>query len=129
MRTVRPHLLLCGWYRPGTGFTRVLEALLPALASHFSVTWLGVGYAGPAFIHPLGARVLPTNLHGGDLLGAIWLREHWQALAPDLLFALNDLWYLSHYNRELAALARQHDVPLVAYLPLDGRDPPAPALA
>ncbi|MCB1629376.1 MAG: glycosyltransferase [Xanthomonadales bacterium] len=129
MRTSRPHLLLCGWYRPGTGFTRVLEALLPELASHFSVTWLGVGYDGPAIDHPSGARVLPTNVHGGDIVGAIWLRDHWPDLRPDALFALNDLWYLSHYNRELAQLAQQHAVPMVGYLPLDGRDPPAAALA
>ena len=45
-REARPHLLLGGWYRPGTGFTRVLLALVPALRQHFRITWLGVGYRG-----------------------------------------------------------------------------------
>jgi len=42
----RPHLLLGGWYKPGTGFTRVLLAMLPYLRQHFRITWLGVGYQG-----------------------------------------------------------------------------------
>lgn len=124
----RPHLLLCGWYRPGTGFTRVLEALLPALLRRFRVTWLGVGYQGPPCEHPSGARILPTNLRGGDIVGAVWLAQHWEQLAPDGLLALNDLWYLSHYSRELALLPPSRPVPLVGYLPLDGRKPPAQAV-
>ena len=38
------HLLLFGWHAEGTGFTRVLREVLPHLARHYRITWMGVGY-------------------------------------------------------------------------------------
>jgi len=113
------HLVLCGWYRPGTGFTRVLQALLPYLVREYRITWVGVGYQGPPTDLAAGVRLLPTNLTGGDLMGAYALRLNWGALAADAILALNDLWYLKHYSRELTAIKGQ--VPMLGYLPLDGR--------
>ncbi len=115
----RPHLLLFGWYRPGTGFTRVLEALVPQLAQEYRITWMGVGYRGQAFDWAQGVRLEPTDLHGGDMVGAYGARLRWSELAPDIVFALNDPWYLEHYSRELAGCL--DGVPMVGYLPLDGR--------
>jgi glycosyltransferase involved in cell wall biosynthesis len=117
--TTRPHLLMGGWYKPGTGFTRVLQALLPYLRRHFRITWLGVGYRGEPVDLCDGVRLLPTNLHGGDLLGAYWAQANWQSLAPDAVFVLNDLWYLVHYSRAIGALTGAN-VPMIGYLPLDG---------
>jgi len=113
-----PHLLLFGWYRQGTGFTRVLQALLPHLTQFYRITWMGVGYQGPA--RQLGERVLlrPTNLHGGDLVGAYAARKEWASLAADVVLALNDPWYLEHYSRELGSALG--GVPMFGYLPLDG---------
>jgi glycosyltransferase involved in cell wall biosynthesis len=124
---MRRHLLLFGWYRPGTGFTRVLEAVLPALAARWRVTWFGVGWTGDPFDHPLGARVLPTNQRGGDLVGAYAAARDWETLAPDAVLALNDLWYLVHYTRALGERVRE--VPLVGYVPIDGRIDDPRALA
>ena len=115
----RPHLLLFGWYRPGTGFTRVLEAIVPHLARDSRITWMGVGYRGPVREWAHGVKLEPTNLAGGDMVGAYAARLRWKELAPDLIFALNDLWYLEHYSRELTPLLDR--VPMVGYLPLDGR--------
>lgn len=113
------HLLLCGWYRPGTGFTRVLQALLPYFLREYHITWVGVGYRGaPTDLAP-GVRLLPTNLTGGDLMGAYALRLNWDKLAADVILVLNDLWFLKHYSRELATV--KGGVPMFGYLPLDGR--------
>lgn len=114
----RPHLLLFGWYRPGTGFTRVLLALLPWLSRRFRVTWMGVGYQGEPLALSASVTLLPTNLRGGDMMGAYAARLAWDELAPDLVLALNDPWYLEHYPRELLAVAGP--VPLYGYMPLDG---------
>ncbi|MBS0206066.1 MAG: glycosyltransferase [Planctomycetes bacterium] len=114
----RPHLLLGGWYKPGTGFTRVLLAVVPYLRQHFRITWLGIGYQGEPFDLCEGVRVLPTNLRGGDQVGAYYARLNWHELAPDVVFALNDIWYLVHYSRELGELLGS--IPMVGYLPLDG---------
>lgn len=112
------HLLLLGWYRPGTGFTRVLESLLPLLAREFRVTWYGVGYRGEAFAPIDRVTVLPTNLRGGDLVGAYAAAAAWNELAPDAVLALNDLWYLKHYTHTLGPL--RGSVPMVGYAPIDG---------
>lgn len=113
-----PHLLLFGWHVDGTGFTRVLRALVPWFARHYRITWMGVGYQGePREVAP-GVLLRPTNLNGGDLMGAYAARLEWETLAPDAIFALNDPWYLAHYSREIAS--RLGDIPMVGYLPLDG---------
>lgn len=116
---VAPHLLLGGWYKPGSGFTRVLQALVPYLQAKFRITWLGVGYLGEPFDLCEGVRVLPTNVRGGDMVGAYYARKNWTTLAPDLVFVLNDLWYLTHYSSEFGML-ESPPVPMVGYLPLDG---------
>ncbi len=120
-----PHLLLFGWYREGTGFTRVLQALLPHLAQVYRITWMGVGYQGP--VRQLSERVQlrPTNLHGGDMVGAYAARKEWSTLGVDAVLALNDPWYLEHYSRELADVLDA--APMLGYLPLDG-DIPDPTL-
>lgn len=115
----QPHLLLGGWYKPGTGFTRVLLTLLPFLREHFKITWLGIGYRGEPVDLVDGVRLLPTNLRGGDITGAYYARLNWNTLTPDLVFLLNDLWYLVHYSRELTELTGAK-VPMIGYLPLDG---------
>lgn len=122
----KPHLLLFGWYRPGTGFTRVLESLLPWLSREYRVSWMGVGYQGEPFDWSPAVRVWPTNLRGGDLVGAYAAARQWEQLRPDAVLALNDLWYLIHYTRALGSMRGR--VPLVGYLPLDGKIPD-PALA
>ena len=127
MTSLKPHLLLFGWYRPGTGFTRVLEALIPTFAQEFRITWMAVGYQGDAFVWAPDVLVRPTNLRGGDMVGAYAARLEWAQLQPDLVFALNDVWYLVHYSRELAAI--RGSVPMVGYLPLDGLIPNAELLS
>ena len=117
-----PHLLLGGWYKPGTGFTRVLLAVIPFLRQHFRITWLGIGYQGEPFNVSDEVRVLPTNLRGGYLVGAYYVRQNWQELAPDVVFALNDIWYLVHYSRELAGVRSDDRIPTPGWR--DRRSPP-----
>ena len=119
MVQARPHLLLLGWYRPGTGFTRVLSALAQRLARHYRITWFGVGYQGPAQQLSDQVWLEPTNLRGGDMVGAYAVRARWQQLAVDAILALNDLWYLKHYSEVLGPIRGR--VPMLGYLPLDGR--------
>jgi glycosyltransferase involved in cell wall biosynthesis len=114
----RPHLLLFGWHVDGTGFTRVLRALVPFFAHRYRITWMGVGYQGePRELAP-GVLLRPTNLNGGDLMGAYAARLEWETLAPDAIFALNDPWYLAHYSREIGS--KVGSIEMVGYLPLDG---------
>jgi D-inositol-3-phosphate glycosyltransferase len=121
----RPHLLLFGWYSEATGFTRVLRAVVPHLARHYRITWMGVGYRGPTRSLLPHVTLEPTNLSGGDMVGAYSARLNWETLGADAVLALNDVWYLEHYSRELATMLGV--VPMLGYLPLDG-DIPDPRL-
>lgn len=125
MAVADPHLLLFGWYREGTGFTRVLQALLPFLAQRHRVTWMGLGYHGEPRRLAANVELRPTNLHGGDLVGAYQARLDWPSLCVDRVLALNDPWWLEHYPRELDRVLGE--VPMHGYLPLDG-DIPDPEL-
>ncbi len=114
----RPHLLLGGWYKPGSGFTRVLLSLLPFLQAKFRITWLGVGYHGEPFDLCDGVHVLPRmcgRRHGRSVLRP----QELESARSDLVFVLNDLWYLTHYSSEFGML-EDPLVPMVGYLPLDG---------
>lgn len=122
----RRRLLLFAWYRPGTGFTRVIETLFDDLARDVDITWIGIGHEGPARQWRPTVRLLPTRTLEGDLTGAYQARLDWDRLQPDCVLALNDIWYLEHYPRELGR--RMDQVPMFGYLPLDG-DIPDPALA
>lgn len=113
-----PHLLLFGWYREGTGFTRVLKTLLPFLAQRHRLTWMGVGYQGQPRRLAANVELRPTNLHGGDLVGAWQTRLDWSRLGADKVLAMNDPWWLEHYTRELRGVLGE--VPMYGYLPLDG---------
>ena len=115
----QPHLVLLGWYLPGTGFTRVLAALAARLAHQFRITWFGVGYRGDPLSLSENLFLQPTNLRGGDLVGAYAVRSRWDEIRPDAVLALNDLWYLKHYSEQLGPI--RGSVPMLGYLPLDGR--------
>jgi glycosyltransferase involved in cell wall biosynthesis len=114
-----PHLLVFGWYRPGTGFTRVLEALTSRWRQSFRMTWFGTGYQGPEHRLADNLKLVPTNLRGGDLMGIHAAKARWRELGADAIFALNDLWYLEHFSETLGPIREQ--VPMLGYLPLDGR--------
>jgi len=82
---------------------------------------MGIGYQGePRQLAP-NVMLYPTNLNGGDLVGAWQARLDWHDLQPDCVLALNDPWWLEHYPRELNQV--RGDVPLVGYMPLDGDIP------
>lgn len=117
----RPHLVVAGWHRPGTGFTRVLEALVARWQGRARVTWVGIGARGAPRALAAGVTLVPVTMGRGDPVGAYLIEEHWHEWRPDAVFVLNDLWYLEHYARVLGPI--RGNVPLVGYLPIDGAVP------
>lgn len=116
---MKPLLVVLGWYRPGTGFTRVLTMLTAQFRAHYRVRWYGVGYRDEPIELAPDLELAPTNRHGGDILGAYALARELPALRPAAIFVLNDVWHLAHYARVLAP--QRADARLVGYFPLDGR--------
>lgn len=117
----RKRLLVLGWYRPGTGFTRVLAQLTRYLAEDADVVWIGIGAEGEARDLDSGVRLLPVQMGRGDPVGAYLAAEHWSEIDPDAVFAYNDLWYLEHYARVLGPILGR--ARMLGYLPLDGEIP------
>jgi D-inositol-3-phosphate glycosyltransferase len=113
----RPRLLALGWHAPGTGFDRVLHAILSRLSTQWEVHLAGIGYQGPAFERD-GYRVHQTNPRGGDAMGAYAARELGASLSPDVLLVLHDVWHMARYERLLRPFAA--GTRRVVYLPLDG---------
>lgn len=118
-----PHVLVAGWYRHGTGFTRVLKELVSRFATSARITWIGIGATGAPRVIAPNVTLVPVQMGRGDPVGAYLIAEHWAQWQPDAVFALNDLWYLEHYARVLGPI--RGGVPLIGYMPLDGRIPEA----
>lgn len=117
----RRRLLVAGWYRPGTGFTRVLQALIHRFAVRADVIWIGIGAEGERRPIAAGVELIPVPTGRGDPVGAYLIRDALDTLRPDAILALNDLWYLEHYARVLGPVLGP--IPLSGYLPLDGAIP------
>jgi D-inositol-3-phosphate glycosyltransferase len=115
------HIVIAGWYRPGTGFTRVLQEIAARFVQRARVSWVGIGAEGERRILDNGVALWPVPSGCGDPVGAYLIRDNWAELAPDALLVLNDLWYLEHYARVLQPILA--GVPMLGYLPLDGSIP------
>jgi D-inositol-3-phosphate glycosyltransferase len=110
-------LIGVGAWLPGSGFTRVLSAVLGRLAASFDVHYIGLGYKGPTFVEG-GLTLHPSNLQGGDVFGAYQCAKMVQALDARLVLLLNDHWMLRAYPRTLGPLRDR--VRTIAYVPIDG---------
>ncbi len=117
----RPHIVVAGWCRNGTGFTRVLNEVISRLLKHARVTWVGIGATGDPRVLANGTTLVPVAMGRGDPVGAYLIRDAWSEWRPDAVLVLNDLWYLEHYARVLGPI--RGEVPMLGYLPLDGDIP------
>ncbi len=113
-------LIFTGLYKPGTGFTRVLQSLLPHLTATYEVHWLGIGYKGPSF-EENNYTVHPNNLHGGDMYGAQGTRQLAVDHGASIVVLLADLWMLKNFADTLSPQGRSFLV--AGYVPIDGLIP------
>jgi D-inositol-3-phosphate glycosyltransferase len=110
-------LIAIGWYRPGMGLSRVLHSSFRHLTAAWRIDVAAIGYDGPP-IDIDGLSIHPTNIDGGDALGAYAAIERFRTHGADVVLCFNDVWYMARY----AQVLRPHigRTPLVAYVPLDG---------
>lgn len=104
-------------YRPGTGFTRVLQSMFQQLKDDFEIHWIGIGYKGPVL--DFGYKIYPNNLLGGDMYGAQGAADLAWKIEADIVFLLCDFWMLKNFKKLL--IGDNNGWKNVAYLPLDGR--------
>jgi glycosyltransferase involved in cell wall biosynthesis len=113
-------LIAIGACHRQTGFTRVLWSILSRLGPRFDVHYIGIGYKGER-VQTGGVTLHPCNLRGGDVFGAYQGAALAQEIGARAVLCLNDLWMLKNYITPFAPILGR--VPVVMYVPLDGRLP------
>jgi D-inositol-3-phosphate glycosyltransferase len=75
-----------------TGFGRVAEYLLPALAKEHEVHVLATNWHGDYDAEAIKYKSYPAMAHGSDPFGSHRIAELVQTIKPDLVWVTNDLW-------------------------------------
>ncbi len=114
----KPTALAIGSYRPGTGFSRVLQGILPALGALYDTHLLAPSYPGPQKLQGR-VRIHPGDLRPEDPLGVNQAEVMVEELRPRLLFLYTELWLIRKYHSVFERMRR--DGKIVVYCPVDGR--------
>ena len=75
-----------------TGFGRVAEYLLPALAKEHEVSVLATNFHCDYHEEAIKYKTYPAMAHGSDPFGSHRIAELVQTIKPDLVWVTNDLW-------------------------------------
>lgn len=110
----KPHILLIGDGGIPTGFSRVLLSIFEQLTHKYTLSHLATGYQGDP--HGYLWDLYPAHL-GGDPYGIGRLPSLIEALRPDVVIALHDLWIQTEYMKVLRQYADQLKV--ILYCPVD----------
>ncbi len=108
-------LIILGETQVPTGYSRIVDALLPSFAQTFDVSQIALRLHRGAALPPWRLIVLDRSSHGSeenDLLGEIL------SVKPDLLLMVGDFGYVRRHVRLFDAI--EHNTRVVAYGPVDG---------
>jgi len=112
-------ILYCGDAFVETGFGRVAENLLPALAEHHEVSVLAVNYHGDPDPEAKKYEVYPAMLHGSDPFGSHRIGELVQKIKPDLVWVTNDIWIGISLWKAIKAFKESIGFKFFVYTPID----------
>src|SRR5262245_11641480 len=110
-------IVAIGFNTYGTGLTRVMHDIMRPLADRHEIHYLGIGYSGQT-IRDRGLTIHPTNPNGGDVFAAFQAKDMIEAIDPDIVFILHDIWMFDYYLRILGPYRDR--LKIVCYIPLDG---------
>lgn len=103
-----------------TGFGRVAEYLIPALnqAGH-EVHALSTNYYGDPNAMQKHCRMYPASAFGSDPFGSHRIAELVQAIKPELVFIVNDIWVAITLYDKIEPLKEKLDFKSCVYTPID----------
>jgi glycosyltransferase involved in cell wall biosynthesis len=102
-----------------TGFGRVAEHIIPALAKDHEVHALAVNYAGDPNEMQQHCRMYPAMAHGSDPFGSHRIGELVQTIKPDLVFVLNDIWVAINLIDKIEPFKESIGFKTFVYTPID----------
>jgi len=112
-------ILYCGDCGVQTGFGRVAEYLIPALAQEHEVHALAVNYHGDPNEMQKHCFMYPAMVHGNDPFGSHRIGELIQTIKPDLVWVTNDLWIAANLWEAVKPLWEKMDFKFFVYTPID----------
>jgi D-inositol-3-phosphate glycosyltransferase len=112
-------ILFCADAGVQTGFGRVSEYLIPALAKDHEVHALAVNWHGDPNEMQQHCKMYPAMAYGSDPFGAHRIRDLVQTIKPDLVFVLNDIWVVINLFDQIKDLREALGFKFVVYTPID----------
>ena len=102
-----------------TGFGRVAEYLLPALAKEHEVHVLATNRHGDYDAEATKYKSYPAMAHGSDPFGSHRIAELVQTIKPDLVWVTNDLWVAINLWGAVKTLRETIPFKFFVYTPID----------
>ena len=102
-----------------TGFGRVAQYLIPALAKDHEVHALSVNWHGDPNPMQQHCRMYPAIAYGSDPFGSHRIADLVQAIKPDLIFVVNDIWVVIGLYDAIKHLKDDIPFKFVVYTPID----------
>jgi len=102
-----------------TGFGRVAEYLLPALAKEHEVHVLATNWHGDHDDEAVKYKSYPAMAHGSDPFGSHRIAELVQTIKPDLVWVTNDLWVGINLWQAVKAFKESIGFKFFVYTPID----------
>ena len=102
-----------------TGFGRVAEYLLPALAKEHDVHVLATNWHGDYDAEATKYKSYPAMAHGSDPFGSHRIAELVQTIKPDLVWVTNDLWVAINLWGAVKTLRETIPFKFFVYTPID----------
>ena len=112
-------ILYCGDNGVETGFGRVAQYIIPALAKQHEVHALSVNWHGDPNEMQQHCLMYPAMAHGSDPFGAHRIAELIQTIKPDLVWITNDLWVAANLWNEVKPLRESLGFKFFVYTPID----------
>jgi D-inositol-3-phosphate glycosyltransferase len=112
-------ILYAGDVAVQTGFGRVAEYLIPALAKSHEVHALSTNWHGDPSPMQQFCAMYPAMAYGSDPFGSHRIRELVQQIKPELVFVINDIWVAINLFDQIKDLREQLGFKFVVYTPID----------
>jgi glycosyltransferase involved in cell wall biosynthesis len=112
-------ILYCGDCGVQTGFGRVAEYLIPALAREHEVYALAVNWHGDPSAMQQYCKMYPAMAHGHDPFGSHRIADVINQVKPDLVWVTNDIWIAINLWQKAQPLQEKIGFKWFVYTPID----------